>query len=298
MAALTIDVGNMVLSRSKLQNASDAAALAATLELWVQGLAGADEAVAREHAIAEATRFVQINYPEAGAKVAVGLWEDSTFVPADDTTQADAARVIAFRSESAPGGPLATFFAMILGPSAVNQDALSTAKLSHSAMVPFGVWEDYLVPAGQNLIMYDNEGVVPGCFGLLDFNGGDHSAEEAKYWTRYGYYGPFDIDPSGDEVIAEGTTGLKTSIKAGVSYHIAEGDTVIACIYRDVWGAGSNAYFRIVGLVAITITGHEFEDDDEEEYDHLTGSVVATHFFSDGLDDDFRYDFMQLRLVE
>ena len=298
VAAFSIDVGNMVLSRTRLQNAADAAALAGTLELWERQRAGADEASAREAAGQEAARVVAVNYPEAGAEVVFGSWESGSFAPAETTVAADAAKVRAFRSEGAPGGPLATFFGALFDFAEVDLSASGTARLGVGGMVPFGVWEEDIVPDGQTMTMYNNSSPVPGCFGLLDFDGGDHSAEEAKYWTRYGYDGPFDMDPDGGQMIVEGTTGLNTSVKAGVEYHIAEGDVVFACIYRTVWGQGSNAYFEVVGLVALVITEHGFVDAKEDEYDHVSATVVDAHLFSEGLSDDVRRNFMRLRLVE
>jgi len=301
VAALSIDAGNMVLSRSRLQNAADAAALAAVLELWEQRVGDASEAVAREHAAHEARRFVHLNYPEAGTKVFVGSWEGSTFSLFDTVKEANAARVITFRSDSAPGGALATFFASVLGEDSVDQDASSVAKMALGNMLPFGVWENDIVGAvapGETLTMYDNASVAPGCFGLLDFDGGDHSAEEAKYWTRYGYQGPFDVNPSGGELVVSGTTGMKIAIKEGVNYHIAEGDTVIGCIYREVWGQGSNAYFKIVGLVSMVVTEQNFTGPEKDQYHNIKGTLVATHFFSQGLTEDLRYNFMRLQLVQ
>ena len=301
VAALSIDAGSMVLSRSRLQNAADAAALAAVLELWEQRAAGASEAVAREHAAHEALRFVQLNYPEAGARVFAGSFEASTFAALDTVREANAARVITFRSEGAPGGALATFFASMLGEDSVDQDACSVARMRLGNMVPFGIWENDIigqVAPGETLTMYDNASVAPGCFGLLDFDGGDHSADESKYWTRYGYEGPFDVNPPGGELVVSGVTGIKISVKEGVNYHIAEGDTVIGCIYREVWGLGSNAYFKVVGLVSMVVTEEYFTGPEKDQYQNIKGKLVATHFFSQGLNDNLRHNFMRLQLVQ
>ena len=94
-AVLTIDVGHAVYTRSVLQNAADAAALAAAHKLVEARNAGEDEEDAREAACEEAVNFGAKNSGSAGFEVAFGSYEDGQFVEQDDSVEASAVQVVA-----------------------------------------------------------------------------------------------------------------------------------------------------------------------------------------------------------
>jgi len=282
VAALAVDMGHVCAAGARLQNAADAAAKAAVLHLYARRQGGEDENTARQAAFQEARAICQANYPAAGIGVVFGRWESRQFTPADASIPANAARARAYRNEGAPGGPVRMFFAPVLGLDEMNQARSATARSGRPAFVPFGLYEGDLPPVGQTMVIYNDQKVAPGVFGLLDFDGGEHSAEEAKAWTRYGYPGPIELAPEPDHLILEGTTGLKTSIKAGVGFHIAEGDTLIACIYREVSGKAEDAHFEIVGLAAIVLTAQSFADELGEEYESIEARLVDTYFVDSG----------------
>jgi len=301
VAVFAIDIGHLCASNARLQNAADAASKAAVLELYERRQAGDDEMTARQAAAEEALAIRGLNYAEAGAQIVFGRWEVGQFIPVetDPSIPATAARVKAFRSQTAPGGPERTFFGSVFGLYDVNQAEYAVARSTRPGFVPFGLWEGDVPPVGERMTIYNNEEVAPGAFGLLDYDGLPHSAEEAKRWTRYGYEAPVTLTPEPDHLVLEGTTGLKTSIKAGVAYHIAEGDVVMACIYRSIWGKASQTYFEIVGLTAITLQTQTFVDDDAEEYESITAEVVDTYFVDSGDDiNDFMRELTRLQLVE
>ncbi|MHC4788505.1 MAG: pilus assembly protein TadG-related protein, partial [Planctomycetota bacterium] len=85
MLALTADVGNMIATRARLQNAADAAALAATQVLWNEHwIVGSDEEDARAAALSEGLLIQQANAADAGCTIEFGtVDDDGNFTVAD-----------------------------------------------------------------------------------------------------------------------------------------------------------------------------------------------------------------------
>ncbi len=118
--ALVVNVGHVMAVRSQLQNATDAAALAAARDLdgTVAGLAGA-RAAAADYAARHLTDRDQRVLIDQGADVELGEWDEKApraeaFMPITDTTPAaleriNAARVRAGR-ETARSNAVTTFF--------------------------------------------------------------------------------------------------------------------------------------------------------------------------------------------
>ena len=103
-AAFCIDVGYICYARARLQNAADAGALAAMLQLVEERSGGAGESAARLAGRTEAESIVASNWGAAGCKVTFGAFTDGQFVPAqDEASVASAARVRASREPGAPG---------------------------------------------------------------------------------------------------------------------------------------------------------------------------------------------------
>jgi Flp pilus assembly protein TadG len=128
-AGLAVDLGYMYVTKTQLQNASDAAALAGAAKLNSIGTGAADQNdLVQTAARAEATAFAADNQA-AGTQVvienddsntlgndndiAVGNWNGTVFQ--DNTTPVNAIKVRARRTEEAPGGKVSLFFARVLG---------------------------------------------------------------------------------------------------------------------------------------------------------------------------------------
>ncbi len=297
-AVLSIDFGRVTNTRARLQNAADAAALGAMLELWDQRVTGEDEGDARLLAEAKAAELASKNCDGTRVAVEFGEFADGVFVPLEDSVPATAARVMSARDPEAPGGPIRTSFGGLFGLTEVSQRATATARLRRHVLTPFSVYGGGLPPPGELTNFYNREEVAPGCFGLLNYDGGSGSAEEARRWTLHGYDGEFDFDPAWGYDWINGTTGLKTSIKEGVGYHIDEENVVLGTIYTEVEGQGSNTDFKIVGVISMVITSETFLTSQEDEYDYITARVVDVHYFSEGLTTDFRRNFLTLQLVQ
>jgi len=297
-AVFAVDLGGLVLSHAKLRNASDAAALGAVQELWAQRAAGVSESDARAAAEAEARAIVELNHSGAGTQVAFGVWDDQQFSAVGLGVPVNAVRVTSARDQSAPAGPEPRFFAGLFGLSSVEHAARGTARFKPAGLIPFAVWEDELGSPGDVLVMYNDQEVAPGAFGLLDFDGGDNSAADLKYWTRYGFPGSLYIDPAVGHRTIEGSTGLKTSLQQAIRYHISTGDPVTVCIYRSISGQASATQFEVVGFASLVIEGHTFEDETEEEYESITARLVSTYFVGTGATDGPMRGLMALQLVQ
>ena len=80
MGALAVDVGHIMCTRARLQNAADASCVAGTLELVAQINDSASEAEARAAAEAEAQSIVTSNWWAARCDVRFGTYQDEQFV--------------------------------------------------------------------------------------------------------------------------------------------------------------------------------------------------------------------------
>jgi len=153
------------------------------------------------------------------------------------------------------------------------------------------------VPVGHDLMLYDDALVAPGVFGLLDFDGGGNSADDLVEWTENGYPGLIWIPPDPGYVVVEGNTGFVAAINGPVDDHIAGGDFVVACVYTNVWGAGENTYFQVVGFVKLVITGRGHTKVDGAPKKYIRARVAGKYIPGTGDTSGTLRDFMALQLV-
>lgn len=266
--ALTADVGNLFVWRAKLQNAADAASLAGARVLIEQRLSGATETSARATALAEARAIQQANTAEAGATIEFGSTNGCTFTPLDVSKHATAVRVKALRNGSAPGGMVRMSFASLLGIRSCEVGGTAVAQATSNirgvlvGLAPFAVPKDRLVDPGQVMVFYPADGeaynglgdltVVPGCFGLLNLDGGSLGTQELIDWITYGYQGYWGIDPDEDGLWIDGTSGFRAALQKAMKDKI--GQEIVVVIYDQVTGQGSNGEFHCIGFVRGTIT--------------------------------------------
>ena len=257
LAALAIDVGYIMCTRGRLQNAADASCVAGTLELVAQLNDSASEADARAAAEAEVRDIAAANWDAARCVVLFGTYEDRHFVEQDLGTPAAAVQVTTYRDEGAAGGPLALFFAPMMGMDSVNvqKHAVSNfetgIRVLRSGLGPFAVHEDVVVAPGETMKVYWPDMIVPGCFGLLNLDGGSLGTPELNDWILNGYDGEVALGPDGYLWI-QGTTGWRAALKSAVEERI--GEIMFICIYDEVTGTGSNGLFRIIGFAAVRLT--------------------------------------------
>ncbi len=279
-AAMTIDVGHAFVAQARLQNASDSAALAAALELMSQFRGGESYSSAKAAATYEATALKDLNYPEAGILVYFGTWgADGEFLvyDGDDWPQSGtmAVRATTFRDTTAPGGRLELLFAPVVGLADVELRRSAVAGIGtnirtvYEGLSPFAIYEDDVPALGEPMTIYPISEPVPGCFGLLNLDGGSLGTPEIIDWILNGYDGGFTIDPVDGYTFFEGSPGFRAAIEGAVQQRI--GEVLTVCVYDEVTGQGANAHFRLVRFLALTImecdlTGGDQHIDTRIEY--------------------------------
>lgn len=298
VAALAVDVGYLFATQARLQNAADAASRAAILELWERRASSDSESDARTAARTESTHVARENYDGVGVDTEFGVWDGSSFTPCDSETCANAVRVRAYLDETAPAGSTRTFFAGVLGLHDVGLSATAVARYQQEGLLPFGIYRGDIGAVGTNTTLYDDTEVAPGAFGLIDFNGGENSADDMKNWTRNGYKDWFYIDPAQGTLTVEGCTGLKSSLADAIYDHIASGKKLVAPIYDSISGTGDSTRMGIVGYVEIVITDLTWADAEKTDIKSISCTTYAKHIVGSGYTEGTMRDFMELSLVQ
>jgi Flp pilus assembly protein TadG len=273
--ALTVDVGQMFWARAVLQNAADAASLAGAQVLSRERLGGASEATARAAALAEAGSIGRANAATAGFSVQFGTRAvGGAFVPADVGTAADAVHVSAYRTGSAPGGPVGLTFGRLLGVNSSNVSGAATAVASgqirgmRGGLRPFVVYEGDLLPIGQTITFHEHDTIVPGVFGLLDLDGGANGTPELAQWIRCGYDGTLEVSAEG-YIWIDGDPGWRAALKDDIK--AIWGEEIYVVVYDQVNGSGANAHFRCIGFVGIVITDSRLTGNNKYIQGRVTG---------------------------
>ena len=195
MAAFSVDVGHALVTQNELQNASDAAALAATRQMGVEYLAmsiseqqdmsraltGAEQGRITGQAMAAtfANKASDVaNLALGRGDIQFGTWDWTTHTFTPTVTRPNAIQVTA-RRDSALNNPIRTFFAGVVGIDTMEITATSTAALGTSggpvgpgvADVPFAISTNWF-----NGTANCNDGIqfsptgVNGCAGWHTFD--------------------------------------------------------------------------------------------------------------------------------
>ncbi len=185
ISALAVDMGYYYVVRAQLQNAADAAALAATGYIghkyetltWEQQQ---NWAFTRSEIVVEAQKVGYKNV--AGGKnitindadVVIGKWdsENHVLIDVDDLNHPTAVRVTARRDESA-NGPVATFFARVVNVDSLPEARIATAALTGestadagSIYIPVGISRQWFEANSCNqTIQFQPTGTLTGCAG-------------------------------------------------------------------------------------------------------------------------------------
>jgi len=298
VAAFSIDIGYIVCARTRLQNAADAASLAAAQKIVEERNSGTAEEEARAAATVVAGQFVSANWEEAGWQIAFGILDDGEFVEVDTDQAATMVQVATFRNEEAPGGPLAMFFAPIVG---IDTQELTTSascqvatgiRTIRGGLSPFAVFHEDIMPLGELMVIYDDDKVAPGNCGLLNLDGGANGTDELEEWILNGYDGTVEIDPDLGYLWIEGTPGVRSALKSALEERI--GDIILVCVYDQVVEQGSNANYRIIKFVAVTLTDVRLTGKNK----HVDGRVERIVYLADcETDDSFDDNLCKIQLV-
>ena len=164
ITALAVDIGYVMATRNELQNVADAAALAATRQLGAiyQGMSYAEQQnyicdpltirpIARD--VAGKNQAARMGITLNDADIIIGDWDSNALTFDPTLAQPDAVRVIARRDGDA-NGPIATFFARILGIDTVDVTATATAALTGQGTAEPGELE---LPVGISRWFFDED---------------------------------------------------------------------------------------------------------------------------------------------
>ena len=194
--ALGVDTAKIAATRSQLQNAADAAALAGASATGTD--ASGNRRIIASIAKSRAYATAHNNGAYTNAETAVAIDTVNDVVVTDTTVW------VKTRRESASGTPMLVQFAQVVGITSFNVSAQATAKLDIAGgvcgnLVPFGV----LSSSGP---------FIPGCahvdtlkeknnYGPLDFGGlaggncGGGGASQYRCYIEQGYSGCLSITP-------------------------------------------------------------------------------------------------------
>jgi hypothetical protein len=274
IAALAIDIGHIVVTKATLQNASDAASVAAALELVKCINNGKSEAEARASAALEAQKFVNLNASDARFEIRFGKFANGRFTPQDLATTASAINVTAIRDSDAPQGKLKMFFASLAGVDNLRVSSNAVCNMTRGIrglrrgadLRPFAIFEGDLAavtPGSSMTIPFPqggNDPVAPGNWGWLNLDGGALGTPELREWILNGYDGDIYLNDFVDGrpcTYITGSCGVRTALQSQLEQII--GEQIYLCVYDQVMGTGSNATFRIIGFAAFTLTSFKFQ---------------------------------------
>lgn len=267
VAALTVDIGHMMAVDADMQATADASALAAVDQLLRERLNGSGEMEARSAARSEAESIVRVNSSEVGWDAAFGVRDSNgDFIEKDTSTDCWAVKVTVTRNSDAPAGRLALFFAPVFGFDDTDMACTAVAQLSGQVvkvlqnLAPFALHEDDMGMIGDTIKFYDVNTLAPGCFGLVDFNGGSSGTSTLRDWISGGYDYEFGLDPSVGYVWIDAATGFRSALESTMLDTV--GEERVVCVYDEISGTGTGAEFRVIAFALVTILDCDLDDAD------------------------------------
>lgn len=189
-AALSVDIGYLMVTENELQNTADAAALAATRQLGsiYESMSYTEQLsyVCDPSTIIPTAQQVGENNSAAGRRitinsgdVVIGTWDNDSRSLAPGLDHPNAVQVTA-RRDSIANGAVATFFARIFGTDTVGVSADATAALTGASSsppggldLPIGISKYWFTiktePCGEE-IQFNPTGTLEGCAGWNTFD--------------------------------------------------------------------------------------------------------------------------------
>lgn len=179
LTGIAVDIAYMYVVKGQLQNAADAASIAATSKL--DGTNSTYQSAARD----EAVRLAQSN--QAGGKpvlvandftnvlsstndITVGYWDGTTFTPSVGTTLVNAVQVRTRRTADSPGGTVSIFLGRVLGWNTMSAISTATAARPVRASIDLAFCLPFCSAAGSRLIMQTGDTNGNPAAGVTDAN--------------------------------------------------------------------------------------------------------------------------------
>ena len=185
MAALTIDIGRLVLAKQELQDMADAAALASAATLRE----GMDVERAKQTAIDMAAANTVLGQPgvlDPDVDVEVGAWdaELDQIVPWSAMFNSMAVQVTVRRTDDSPDGPIPLIFGTLLGVDSVPMSASGAAGVVVSGN-PREPVEVMVVQDGSGSFAEEWELAVDADFALVQLVNNESIADDATGFVAF-----------------------------------------------------------------------------------------------------------------
>ncbi len=257
--ALVVDFGYIFATKSQLQNTTDAAALAAAVEI-PKGLTAAEQKAidfGQSHWVAGSPIVI------SNTDVQFGKYNFLDSIMQYGLLPTDAVTVTAKKTEGSASGAVPLFFARLFGKEFSNVQAKSTAALDahvvgvhgKNRLIPYSTIlsevdknGDGLFDVGSSLNIFPN---VPGNFGYLDLNDGPSGTPELRQYIEEGYDSDFIIPPGGSKSVF-GSTGIDGESLIN-SFKKIIGEVVFLPVHSAVSYQGSLAVYNVVNILAVKI---------------------------------------------
>lgn len=269
IAALVVDLGQIIAVKGELQNGADAGALAGVVDLVYFGTTEG-----------ESTAVAYTTQP--------GHYHITNPSPASDAVNVsvqgpEKLQVKVRRAQGTSAGPVPTFFARIWGTDNTDVRALAVATVDRKVigtgpgnLLPYGIHKQLVDANGDGVYDVGNTIDVyphawsPGNFGVLDLDGGSNSNSDTVSWTENGFDQSFVIPQAQGHINVLGDTGISgDSLSGAISSRI--GDRLLFPVFDEVSGEGSGSSFRVIDMVGIVIQDIKLTGDIHER--HFTVSI-------------------------
>jgi len=281
VAALAVDIGYAVATKSELQNVADAAALAAVNQMGRDYLALSSAQqktyVADRSAIVLVVNEIASKNVAAGVNmsindgdIVIGKWDKDTHVLTSTLNQPNAVSIVARRDGSA-NGPITSIFAKVFGVQTLGVSARATAALNLLGRVgpgeislPVGISTQWFAQPSfcDQPIRFYPTGTLEGCAGWHTFDDAPASSCKLKTILRGLKRGTFESP----EIIAGETqvAFIGGNIAAAFPYledlydakknpATGEWETTIV-VYEQNSCANPTGWFEVAGFARAIVT--------------------------------------------
>lgn len=272
--ALVVDLGRVFVTKNELQNTSDAAALAAVVEIPMGETSALNKAISFGEAHRVANEPISIDPSD----VVFGRYDISNETFQAGAVPTNAVEVQARRTAGSPSGPLGLFFAQLFGQDSTNVRAKTLAVLDprvvgvhgKNRLIPYSAIDfvvdqnhDGLYDIGSVINIYPRND-APGNFGFLDLDGGSNDVTELRDYIENGYDKDFTIPPGGS-VQVSGSTGIDGNSLLN-SFGEILNENVFLPVHNWVTGEGSSSIFNVTSLLAVKILRVKLNGNQDSRY--------------------------------
>lgn len=237
--AVVVDAGRVWVARTALQNGVESAAVASALA-WMKG-GPSCAGPSLSYVSIDGSNPSSVNCSVSGTN-------------RRGTVEVSAAETVGLRLAQLVGRDTAHINSRIKVRIAPASSAVGLWPLALCSEYPaVKSWLDSgMTSTAEWTIYFQNNaagcgGVIPGNWGVLDFNGGSNSNGETRDWVANGYMGSIHV---GD--IVPGSPGVP-STSLGLRSRI--GSSVVFALFDLAANAGNGATYRITGFAKATLLG-------------------------------------------